>query len=214
MAGGSKLTGNRGGRPPGLPGRPHANKQLTTLMFDWEAAKSILLSSSAEAIRSFAADLPAGEICAIGYIFELGNAHEQFDLCANTRSFYIQHAAEYRSAKYRGEFPNLSEEEIRWNSGDYEFPAGLPGDSYRTAWFPWSRVSEQLHQIAECDLNSDAVHNGLIRIGCESIAEIAQRGLLGDWSTIDFNVASVDCSIQSIMNRDREIRDLIAKRSR
>jgi hypothetical protein len=53
------------------------------------------------------------------------------------------------------------------------------------------------------------VHEGVGRICCNVLAELAGRGVLGDWKLLDFNVAALLDDIAQVKERDRFIRQLI-----
>jgi hypothetical protein len=90
-------------------------------MIDWQRNKAILITGSETAIRAFLSRNSTAELCAVGYVLELGQPPPlAFYLCANTRRYFDR-----TMAKYRERWPDTPADNIRWNSGDYEFPAGL-----------------------------------------------------------------------------------------
>jgi hypothetical protein len=161
---------------------------------DWEKCKGLLLEGTRSAITDFMKKTPRSELCAIGYVFELGNESPQFDLCADTWS-------------NRKRSPDWELPDARWNSGNYEFPAGL--SSYSELGSEWNDVAGLLHNTAEKERYFDAVYKGLVRIGCEVLVELARGGFLGDWQLLDFNVSEVGDSIEVVSARNAKIKKLI-----
>jgi hypothetical protein len=74
---------------------------------NWENHLQILVASSEQVLKQFFQKHPPEEVIVVGYVFELWNSGPQFDLVANL-----------------GIKPH-DRHDIRWNSGDYTFPAGL-----------------------------------------------------------------------------------------
>src|SRR5689334_2790496 len=107
---------------------------------DWPQTKQLLIVGSDKAIRAFLSHHADDQLCAIGYVFELWNNSPQFDLCANTDRYFRNSMAQYERNS-----PQTVHEEIRWNSGDYEFPAGL---LHREELGPeWLAESARLHDL-------------------------------------------------------------------
>ena len=91
-------------------------------MIDWQSYKQILVEFADAALTTFLDAYPIDSICAVGFVFELWNETGQFDICANTSTFL-----ENTISTSTEQWPDLTDnDEIRWNSGDFEFPAGLP----------------------------------------------------------------------------------------
>src|SRR6185436_13345909 len=112
---------------------------------DWNRNLELLLSGTEAVIRKFLSERPEIEICAIGYTFELGNASPAFHLCANSRE-YLARTLEC----YRREWPNRDLGSVRWNSGDYQFPAGLLPVAEELAP-EWASEAEKFHNLATKD---------------------------------------------------------------
>src|SRR5260370_1514023 len=180
-------------------------------MIDWERNKRLLIEGSEHAIRAFLAQLPNGELAAIGYTFELWNESPQFNLCANARRYFQE-----SMLGYRREWPETSEQQIRWSSGDFEFPAGLLKVRNELGT-EWCAENVRLHKLSDADemgresAYSQEVYDGLVRISCEALAVLAKKNVFGDFSKIDFNVAEYGDKIDVIKERDRMIRALIQK---
>lgn len=51
---------------------------------DWKANTKLLAAETQVAILNFLKAQGKNDICAIGYVLELGNLSPQFDLCADT----------------------------------------------------------------------------------------------------------------------------------
>jgi hypothetical protein len=177
-------------------------------MIDWERNKKLLLDGSEAAIRKFLAVRAKGDLCAIGYVFELWNASPQFDLCANTTQFFQESMARHLK-KWPDDSVDDSAKEYRWNSGCYQYSAGLLGERAELG-AAWDAESDRLHELADADPESREVYDGLIRISCDVLVELASRRVFGDWSALDFNVSEVGDAIETVQQRDREIKQRIA----
>jgi hypothetical protein len=160
----------------------------------WEKCKGLLLDGTRSAIEAFFKKTARKELCAIGYVFELGNESPQFDLCADTRS-------------NRKRSPDWALPDVRWNSGNYEFPAGLSNCSELGS--EWNAEANKLHALAEDEQKYDAVYKGLVRLGCVVLVELAREGFLGEWRVLDFNVSEVGDPIKLVAARDAKIKKLI-----
>jgi hypothetical protein len=168
-------------------------------VINWAHNQSILIAATATAVREFLSERGINDLCAVGYEFEFGQPEPSFFLCANT-------------LRYRGQSSagGSGDDDARWNSGEYEFPAGLldPQDELGP---DWNRVMVDLHRLTEHGEEETLLdaYNGLVHICCQTLAELARDGLFGDWTEIDFNVSSVDDSVRTVKQRDRLIRRLI-----
>lgn len=142
-------------------------------------------------------------LAAIGYVFEFGRGQLCFELCANT----TRHA-QTSLAEHLAKYPNASADEFRWNSGDYDYPgaADQHGGGWSEEW--WDEI-KRLDHLSEDDEESKRVHEGVGGIYCNVLAELAVRGVLGDWRLLDFNVAALLDDIAQVKERDRHIRTLI-----
>lgn len=172
-------------------------------MIDWDLQKRLLIEATEPVVRVFQSRRPEDRLCAIGYVFELGNANPQFDLCADTE----RHRREVEHA-YRAKWPDTDMEAIRWNSGEYQCPAGL-GTAPDELGIEWCRISALLHETALDDEHLDEVYTGIIRICCDALVVLAKRGALGDWTDLDFNVSETLDDIAVVKERHAMIRAAI-----
>ena len=138
----------------------------------------------------FIPTLGGRKILAVGYVFELSNAYSQFDICANITG----------SCDWLHKLPATDDD--RWNSGDFEYPAGLlkPGLELGEEWAVFFAT---IHQTAELTGTYDSAKNTLVEIRCKSIALVASTGIIVSLLRVDYNVASVDdpCSIVAVRHR-------------
>src|SRR5262249_1702918 len=120
-------------------------------------------------------------IAAVGYVYEFGRGQLDFAVCANTAR-----NAKESLADYLAKWPDASADEFRWNSGNYDYPGQL---AYWSETL-WSEL-RHLDQLAANPDQSKTIHDAIANICCEVLAELAKRGVFGDWSVIDFNVAAL-----------------------
>ncbi len=153
---------------------------------DWLVLENLLIDSSEYAIRRFVASLKQRRLLAIGYVFELGNSSTQFDLCANVSG--------------SREFVRDFEDDDRWNSWDYEYPAGLL-DSQSELGNEWNAAIEKLHAIASDDHSLRDIYNGLVRISCNSLIDLAIRGVLPSPLSLEYNVSEVGDDLSLVASR-------------
>jgi hypothetical protein len=174
-------------------------------MIDWDRYTRLLTDGTNGAVQRFFAQHPGIELSAIGFTFELWNHSPAFNLCANTHTYF-------RAVKerYRTEWPNTDCEQLRWNSGDYEFCAGLLTDPNELG-AEWESEYIRLHELANENLHSRDIYEGLVRISCCALAKLVNCGMIGKWNVIDFNVAEYGDDIDLIKDRDRIVRSLIAR---
>ena len=163
---------------------------------DWPVLEKLLIESSEVAIRRFLASLKQRRLLAIGYVFEFGNNSPQFDLCANVSG----------SRDFVHEF-----DDGRWNSGDYEYPAGLL-DSRTELGNEWIAANEKLHAIASDDQNFPTIYDGTVRISCNSIIDLATRGVLPSPLELDYNVSEVGDDLALVASRHEFILNAIKSR--
>ena len=170
---------------------------------DWARNRELLLKVCEPIVRGFVASRQAsGEVVlAIGYAFEFGTKQLCFDMCANT-------AREADAAQQRTNARNK-----RWNSGDYNFPGGVQEEfgDWGDEWWDELRA---LDRLAEKSDMKAAVKDGITEICCQVLAELASGGVLGDWTTVDFNVAALLDKVEVIEQRDGKIRKLIQSASK
>ncbi|HBJ84161.1 MAG TPA: hypothetical protein DDZ88_09895 [Verrucomicrobiales bacterium] len=155
---------------------------------DWDHYRRVLVDASKTVLRRFYERRAKEEVIAIGYVFELWNASPQFDLCANVGARHDER------------------EEVRWNSGDYKFPAGLLS-SVDELGTNWTQISERLHQAAADQDGDGEVYQGLIGIACRALVDLARSGLFGDPTRLDFNVSEVSDSTDVVVARNRSIHE-------
>jgi hypothetical protein len=171
-------------------------------MIDWQRLQEMLLAESEPMIRSLLAEnAQRGDvIAAIGYVYEFGRGQLYFDMCANTAR-----TAKDALAKFIKAWPQESAEEFRWNSGNYDYPraVGRFGDEF------WQELSP-LDELAKHESRSQEIHDRTADMCCAVLAELARRGVLGDWSQIDFNVAALLDYEDVVKARDERIRQMIA----
>lgn len=164
---------------------------------DWSFLEKLLIESSEVAIRRFVASLKQRRLLAIGYVFELGNNSPQFDLCANVPG--------------NRDFVHEFEDDDRWNSGDYEYPAGLL-DSRTELGNEWNSANAKLHAIASDDHSFNAIYEGIVRISCNSLIDLATRGVLPSPLELDYNVSEVGDDLPLVASRHEMILNAIKSR--
>ncbi len=171
----------------------------------WRRNRELLLETSEPLIRTlFAENKARGDVLsAIGYVYEFGRGQLCFNLCANTAR-----NAKESLAGFLARWPNATEDEFRWNSGDYDYPGAAQGccGSWSRAWMDELR---RLDRLAENKAQAETIHDHVAEICCEVLAELATRAVFGDWSVIDFNVAALLDDVDEVKKRDRRIRELI-----
>jgi hypothetical protein len=172
---------------------------------DWQHNKELLLKESEPMARRLLTKMKAGgdTLAAIGYVFEFGRGQLCFEMCANTARNAKESLDKHLAAR-----PDASADEFRWNSGGFDYPAAVQvhfGDWSRELWDELSR----LDRLAVQARHSKTVHKKVADTCCEVLAELARRGVLGDWSAIDFNVAALLDDVAEVKKRDTRIRKLI-----
>jgi len=176
-------------------------------MTDWRRNQQLLIEGCERRFRGLFEGFPDEQICSVGFTFELGNAHPAFDLCANTRRDF-----EEAMARYGRDWPETTEEEIRWNSGDFKWCAGLPGPG-PSVGPDWEAEYNRIHYFLDDHPDRDRLYvdfeRNLINICCTALAVLAVRGAFGDWTAIDFIVQGYDENWTGAKARDQEIRRLI-----
>jgi Domain of unknown function (DUF4303) len=172
---------------------------------DWMRNKELLLEDSEPVIRGlFAENKDKGEVLvAIGYVFEFGRGQLCFDLCANTSRNLKESLASFLA-----KWPDAAGDEVRWNSGDFDYPGSVQ-DRFGGWSDTWCDELKRLDHLAKDEEHFKSVHEGIADVCCEALAELAKRGVLGDWSSIDFNVAALLDDVEQVKERDMKIRSLI-----
>lgn len=176
------------------------------VMIDWSHNEKILLEESEPIVRALLSRTrkEGDELAAIGYVFEIGRGQLEFDLCANTRR-----CANERIAAYAAEYPDDSMDEVRWNSGDFDYPSGVSEHfgGWSDTW--WGELS-RFDQLAEASPETaKLIYEGISDICCKVLAELASKGVIEDWSNLDFNIADLLDEIPVIKGRDEIVRNLI-----
>jgi hypothetical protein len=172
-------------------------------MIDWVRYSRLLLTDTEVAATSFFANSPGYDLSAIGYTFELGNASPAFSMVVNSHAFFRKTREEYRKHS-----PRVSEDELRWSSGDFEY-CSLSFSGLCQQGSEWEREYVTLHEFACRNLDSNEVYDGLVKISCETLAILAKRGTFGDWRGIDFNVAEYCDDVSTMKQRHREIVEMM-----
>jgi hypothetical protein len=174
---------------------------------DWQRNKNVLLKVSKPSVRALLAKT-TGEgdtLAAISYTFEFGSGQLCFEMCANTAR-----NAKESLARHLAAWPDASPDEVRWNSGDYDYPGAVQDHfgGWSQGW--WAELS-RLDHLAAQGKQSKVVHQKMADTCCEVLAALARRAGLGDWSAIDFNVAALLEDVTEVKKRDRRIRKLIGQ---
>jgi hypothetical protein len=125
------------------------------------------------------------------------------ELCANTAR-----NAKESLAEYLAKWSDASADEFRWNSGDYDYPSGVQDrfGGWSNRW--WDELA-RLDALAQDEKHTKNVHDGVADICCNVLAELAKRGVFGDWSIIDFNVSALLDVVAQVKRRDKRIRKMI-----
>ncbi|HEX7900737.1 MAG TPA: DUF4303 domain-containing protein [Planctomycetota bacterium] len=152
---------------------------------DWRKLGALLTMSTEQAFLAFFEKVPRASLCAVGYVFEIGNATPQFFLCANTSERLRSSLQAYRSSN-----PQRVEDSVRWNSGDYEYPAKLLSrDELGRTWeLEYAKV-EALFGAAESEAAFGKIYRRLVDACVSSLVDLAARDVFGDWTRLDFNVS-------------------------
>jgi len=129
---------------------------------------------------------------AIGYVYELGNAFPQFDVCANVSG----------PCDWLRNLPIT--DEGRWNSGNYEYPAGLlqPGVELGE---DWNAIAASLHNEADRTGDYDTADRLLSDVACKAIILVARSGAIPNPLDVDYNISSVDDRTAVISARHHRI---------
>jgi hypothetical protein len=152
----------------------------------WPQYQQVLLDSSRRVIKTFLSQHTDDKLLAIGFVFELWNNTPQFDLCAHT-----------------GDEPS-EDPEVRWNSGDYSFPARLLG--LRDELGPeWTAINTHLHQLAKNEDESGEIYQGLIDISIQTMIALKQEGFFGKATHLDFNISEVGDALETVRERNQMI---------
>jgi hypothetical protein len=139
-----------------------------------------------EALRvwtAFRAAHPGAAPTAAGFVFTLDNVTPQLDLCAHLG-------------------PLADDEDERWNSGDYDFPAGLTGARRELGPAVWDAVVA-LHAAARAG-DRDAVYRAIVAACGEVLLDLQDEGVLP--AGIDLNVSEVGDPSSVVAARGERLR--------
>lgn len=198
----------------------HTDSMNEDLSTRW---RDLLLKSTRRALEEFWKRIPLSDLSALGYFTEFGQPSANFYLCAET----IRHDAENRET-----YKTLSKsemEDIRWNSGDFKFPAGLISshDELGPDWnLEMERLNQRVHEIVKATLEADALRKNtdeptevvipemdvLTDVCCDVLAILATEDFPEHASRLDFIVQDVDDTRQTTKVRNREIHERISCR--
>jgi hypothetical protein len=106
---------------------------------------------------------------ALGFVFELYNVTPAFALCAHLG-------------------PLADDEDERWNSGDYDFPAGLSGVRHELGPAFHGRFAA-LHAQAQGEPHHGPIYQGLIELCMQVLRDLRGEGLVS--ADVDLNVSEV-----------------------
>lgn len=145
---------------------------------DMEALKALVREQASRVLRTF---LRAhGEApTALGFVFELYNVTPQLDLCAHL-----------------GALPD--DLEARWNSGDYDFPAGLTGARRELGPVVIQQLTE-LHRLAREEPERGAIYVGLVALCSDVLLDVCEEAQLGP--DLDLNVSEVGDGVEVVAAR-------------
>jgi hypothetical protein len=118
----------------------------------------LLLLSSRRVLRAGGADRPDRAPTAVGYVFELRNHTPQLDLCAHFG-------------------PVAEDEDERWNSGDFDCPAGLTDAHRELGPEVWTAVTE-LHAAAAHEPVGGPTQQAITWACCTALLQLRAEGLI------------------------------------
>jgi hypothetical protein len=195
---------------------------------DWANTRKLLIAGSIPAFEAFFKVHPRETVRALGYTWEWGQPRAAFYAVANTQAGIdaaLQTVNRYRTAPL-----NAAEalETIRWDAGYFPFPGGLtgPNDELGQAWeTEATRLYDITEKMRPSDYNNEeqfalysrtyeAFLAELVTTCSEALAEIASRGILGDYKQIDFWVGSTDENGYNVKDRNTRIRQMISDNAR
>lgn len=175
-------------------------------MTDWRRLKKLVHDDSQRILRAFFTRSRDEQdpIAAIGYVYEFGRGQLCFELCANSAK-----ASRKMVEEFLKKYPGDSAEEVRWSSGDFDHPGGVQERFGGWSADLWDMVSDLDAIVEDDDDEADQIHDRVARICSEVLAELAREGVFGDWTQIDFNVAALLDPVETVKQRDAEIRKLV-----
>jgi hypothetical protein len=151
---------------------------------DTAALVTLLLPEARRVLAAFLAAHRDDAPTAVGFVFALDNVTPQLDLCTHLG-------------------PLADDEDERWNSGDYEFPAGLTGARRELGPAVWDAVVA-LHASARAG-DRDAVYRAIVAACGEVLLDLQTEGVLP--AGIDLNVAEVGDPSPVVAARGEQLRD-------
>ena len=92
----------------------------------------------------------------------------------------------------------VDDPEERWNSGDYDFPAGLSEEPHELGAAWWTAL-EALHAAAADEPEHGPVYQGLVALCSSVLLDLRREGLVPDG--IDLNVAEVGDDVDLVATR-------------
>lgn len=177
-------------------------------MMSWQERSVLLTQESGRILSALMGKLrdDGDELAVIGFVYEFGRGALTFDWCANT----------VRNGRALSGSTGPLPDELRWNSGDFDFPSGIC--CYGEGWSDalWGDLLEldrlafqEVDLPAEERLESNRIHEGVADLCCNVLATLAKRGVFGEWRQVDFSVGALLDSIEVVRRRDQQIRTLI-----
>jgi|GEM_PF-5885922 len=165
-------------------------------MTDWQRNQERLLKESEPIVRSLVEkeNEKGNTIAAIGFVYEFGRGQLCFEICANTAK-----NAEKAMGADRAKWPD----DLRWNSGDYDYPGGVQGHFGGFSSDLWAELSDLDRSAEENDELAEAIHVQIAENCCEVLIDMATRGVFKDWKFIDFNVAALLDDVKIVKKRDQ-----------
>jgi hypothetical protein len=139
----------------------------------------LLCAASRPVLAAFHAAHPGEAPTAVGYVFALHNVHPQLDLCAHL-----------------GPLPDDDDE--RWNSGDFDFPAGLTGARGELGPAVAAAVA-QLHAAARGQPPRGPAYQQITEACCAALLQLRAEGLIP--ASADLNVAEVGDPSEAVAAR-------------
>ncbi len=149
------------------------------MSLDLRHLRVLLATEARRVLRAFLATHPDTPLTALGFVFTLYNASPQLDLCAHTTAL-------------------AEDDEERWNSGDYDFPAGLTGASGELGPAVLAEVA-RLHALAATEPPRGPAYQGLVALCGAVLLDLRADGLVP--SCIDLNVAEVGDDVDIVASR-------------
>jgi hypothetical protein len=150
---------------------------------DPAALRALLRAAARPVLSGFRARHPEPPT-ALGFVFALHNVSPQLDLCAHL-----------------GPLPE--DEEERWNSGDYDFPAGLSGARGELG-AAWSAAMAALHAAAAGEGPRGPVYQQIVSLLGQVLLDLRAEGLVPEG--VDLNLAEVGDPEDLVARRHAQLR--------